>query len=95
MVKKLAKKVTDKVNVDNENGARKRLIEELFYDFNRSQAQVYWINLVRGIFFGFGTVLGGTLLVAIVVWVLSQFVDWFPFIGDFIQQIINSVQSAK
>lgn len=95
MVKKLAKKVTDKVNVDNENGARKRLIEELFYDFNHSQIQVYWINLVRGIFFGFGTVLGGTLLVAIVVWVLSQFVDWFPFIGDFIQQIINSVQSAK
>lgn len=95
MVKKLARKVATRVNVDNENGARKRLIEELFYDFNRSQAQVYWINLVRGIFFGFGTVLGGTLLVAIVVWLLSQFVDWFPFIGDFIQQIINSVQAAK
>lgn len=95
MIKKLTKRVASRVHRDNENGARKRLIEELFYDFNRSQVQVYWINLVRGIFFGFGTVLGGTLLVAIMVWLLSQFVDWFPFIGGFIQQIIDSVQPSR
>ena len=95
MKKKLGKKAVSKINQDNENGARRKLVEELFYDFNRSQVQVYWVNLVRGIFFGFGTVLGGTILVAIMVWLLSQFVDWFPFIGDFVQQIFDAVQSAK
>ncbi len=53
------------------------------------------MNFVRGIFFGFGTVLGGTVLVAIIIWVLGQFVDWFPIIGDFIKQIIDAMQRSR
>jgi hypothetical protein len=87
-------KIKTKINHDNEIGARRQLIEDLFYDFNRSKAQVYWTNFTRGIFFGFGTLLGGTLLVAFVVWVLGQFVG-FPYVGDYLKHIIDALQHVK
>jgi hypothetical protein len=45
-----AKKVADKSKENNENAARKNVIEELFYDFNASRAQIYRMNFFRGIF---------------------------------------------
>ncbi len=51
---KLAKKIVR----DNENGARRAILEDLFFDFHKSRHQVYWVNFVRGIFFGLGSALG-------------------------------------
>jgi hypothetical protein len=85
-------KIKQAIKDGNERGARQQLIEELFYDFHSSRRQVYSMNFVRGIFFGFGTVLGGTVIVAIIVWVLSQLAGWFPPIGDFIHQFINALK---
>jgi len=91
----MAKKgVSEKIKSDNERGARQSLIEDLFYDFHRSRAQVYWMNFVRGIFFGLGTVLGGTVLIALLVWLLSFAVDW-PWVGDTVEQVQDSLQQDK
>jgi len=87
-------KLTQKINADNENGARHQLVEELFYDFNKSKAQVYWLNFTRGIFFGFGTILGGTVLVALLVWLLGQFVG-FPVVGEYIKHLVEAIQHTK
>lgn len=91
----MIKKIANKIKNDNERGARHAILEDLFQDFHRSRRQVYSMNFIRGIFFGFGTVLGGTVLVALIVWVLGQFVDWFPIIGDFIKQIIDAMQRPR
>lgn len=88
------KKISETIKIDNERGARRALIEELFYDFNRSRRQVYAMNFTRGIFFGFGTILGGTVLIALVVWFLGQFVG-FPYVGDFIRHIIDAMRHVK
>ena len=80
---------------DNERGAREGLIEDLFYDFHRSRAQVYQMNFIRGIFFGFGSVLGGTLLVALLIWLLGTVVDIFPPLADFINGIIHAMNRSK
>ena len=88
-------KIVETVKNNNERGARHQLVEELFNDFHRSRYQVYWMNFVRGVFFGFGTLLGGTVLVAILVWVLGQFAGWFPSIGSYAHQIIDAVQHVK
>lgn len=90
--KSAVKKVIDKTKEDNERGARHDLIEELFYDFHQSRKQVYLTNFIRGLFFGFGSVLGGTILVAIAVWIMSQFVDW-PGIGDYFESFRDALQS--
>ncbi len=87
-------KITKKFNKGNEGGARRQILEELFYDFHQSRTQVYWMNFTRGIFFGFGTILGGTVLVAFIVWLLGQFVG-FPYIGDYLKSIIDAMQYSK
>jgi hypothetical protein len=85
--------IKQSIKTGNERGARRQLIEELFQDFHSSRYQVYTFNFVRGIFFGFGTVLGGTVFVAMIVWILSQFIGWFPsIIGDWLHQIIIMLQ---
>jgi len=92
--KSVIKKVRDRIKKDNENGARQAVLEDLFYDFNRSRGQIYKMNFVRGIFFGLGSVLGGTVVVALVIWALS-FLVHVPGIGDSIQRIEQSLQSSK
>ena len=75
-----------------ERMARRRLLQELFFDFYRSRGQIYQVNFIRGIFFGLGTALGGTLVVAFLIWLLSKMAFWVPDIADFIKQIIEAIE---
>ena len=79
------------VNSQNK-AARKTILEELFQDFYRDRLAVYRMNFIRGIAFGLGSVLGGTILVAIAVWIMSQFVDW-PGIGDYFESLRDTLQT--
>ncbi len=88
-------KVAHKIKKDNEVGARRAVLEDLFYDFNSSRIQVYKMNFIRGIFFGVGTVIGGTLVVALIVWLLSWLTDIPGGFGDFIKYVVDTVQSSK
>lgn len=88
----MIKKAIHKVKVDNEKGARRAIIEDLFYDFNRSKKQVFAMNFFRGIFFGVGSILGGTIVIALIVWLLNLLVDVPGGVGDFVQYIVNVVQ---
>jgi Domain of unknown function (DUF5665) len=85
-------KVVDTIKQNNENGSRQAVLEDLFYDFHKSRHQVYWMNFIRGIFFGVGSILGGTIVIALVVAVLNLLVDVPGGIGDFVQYIVDLVQ---
>lgn len=74
-------------------GAEKTLLEELLQDMYAHRGKIYQINFVRGLFFGFGSVLGGTILIAILVWLLSRLGAVVPFLSDFIQDILNTLNS--
>lgn len=74
-----------------ERGARRAILEDLFYDFHKSRHQVYAMNFLRGIFFGFGTVIGGTVVVLLVIWVLSLLDHFFPFIDGVIKALQTRV----
>ncbi|MCD8561617.1 DUF5665 domain-containing protein [Candidatus Saccharibacteria bacterium] len=89
------KKAVEKVKKENEFGARRAVLEDLFYDFHRSRAQVFWMNFTRGIFFGVGSVIGGTLVVAFVIWLLSLLTDIPGGLGDFIQYIVDTVNQSS
>lgn len=94
MVKKITNNIKTKVKKDGENGARRAILEDLFYDFHKSRKQVYTMNFVRGLFFGLGSILGGTLVVALVLGILSLLADIPGGIGDFIQYIVDIVRSS-
>lgn len=87
--------MADKLKSNNERDARRNLIEELFYDLHRSRRQVYGMNFVRGIFFGVGSILGGTLVVAFVLWLLSWLVDLPGGVGDFVEYIMSVVRDRQ
>lgn len=88
-------KATQKIKKENELGARRAVLEDLFYDFHSSRKQVYAMNFFRGVFFGVGTVVGGTIVVALVVWMLTWLTDIPGGFGDFIQYIVDTVQNSK
>ncbi|AGL61780.1 hypothetical protein L336_0069 [Candidatus Saccharimonas aalborgensis] len=73
----------------DERDARQAVIEDLFNDFNRNRFSVYKINFIRGVFFGFGSFLGATLLVALFVSILTLLSGWVPPIGDFLDKIVR------
>lgn len=77
-----------------ERGSQRALLEQLFYDFNRSRSRVYWMNFFRGIFFGVGSVIGGTLVVAILVSILSFFADLPGVLGQLVQYIVDIVNRS-
>lgn len=91
----MIKKATHKLRDDNERGARQAIIEDLFYDFHRTRKQVYWMNFVRGIFFGVGSLIGGTIVVAIVLGLLGLLVDIPGGVGDFVQYIVDTVRQNQ
>lgn len=93
-LKQRIRAVAKSVKEGNERGARTSLIEELFYDFNRSRSQVYVMNFVRGILFGAGSVLGGTVVIALLIWILSLLGNVIPPLGDFFEGVTTTIESG-
>lgn len=69
-----------------------KIMEELFYDFHRNRKQIYMMNFVRGIMFGLGSVLGGTIVIAVIIWMLSLFSD--TWLGPIVQEVVNTVEQS-
>ena len=90
------KQKADKPSVQKTGGLnddQRTEIRELFEDvYVHNKRKIITTNFVRGIEFGFGTFLGGTILVALVIWILSQTVDLFPPVRDFTERLIDALQ---
>jgi len=72
--------------------AAEELIREAFYDLYHKRGRIYRMNFTRGIFFGLGTFLGGTVVVAVVILLLSWSMSMAPVgVRDFIQWIIDTL----
>lgn len=84
----------EKFKHDQEMGARREILEELFNDFYRSRRSIFLMNFIRGIFFGLGSAIGGTVMVALIIWILSFFVN-FPWIGDAVQNTQQNFENSQ
>jgi hypothetical protein len=62
-----------------------------FFRVHYSLGRMLVNNLVGGIFWGFGTVLGATIFVALVLFILGR-LDTVPIIGDFIARILEQIE---
>lgn len=51
-------------------------------------------QFMRGLAFGFGTVIGASALVSVVVLVLSQF-EFIPIFGGWLGQIIEEIEGSR
>jgi len=65
---------------------------EQFYNMgyvNKKQALLF--SLLKGIATGFGVFIGGTIVVAVMLWVLSLFIE-APLVGNFVDTINQSLK---
>jgi hypothetical protein len=75
-----------------ESDAIRDVFEEFLNDYYKHRRKIFYMNFVRGIWFGFGSVLGGTIIITLLLWVLSWF-QQVPFLTDVIQNIQHALQS--
>ncbi len=88
------KSIVEKTVHDQRKGARRAVLEELFNDLYDDRRNIYKMNFFRGIFFGLGSVLGASVVAALVVWILSFFVQ-IPGIGNAAEKAQNTIESHQ
>ncbi|PID70702.1 hypothetical protein CSB37_01295 [bacterium DOLZORAL124_38_8] len=75
-----------------------KLFEELgFVEFARylkSPKRIFFSNFLAGIAKGLGIVVGMTIVVALLGWILSYLVD-FPLIGEYFEDLKNILETAS
>jgi hypothetical protein len=62
-----------------------------FIDYVKSPWKVLWVNLLAGIARGVGIVIGMTIVIAFILWLLGKFVD-FPLIGTYFQDLKETIE---
>ena len=55
---------------------------------------LFVFNLLRGLAFGLGSVIGATVLVSILVYFLSS-IDFVPILGEYARDIIDMIQTPQ
>lgn len=69
-------------------------LEKLFVLDYISKRALYLQNFVRGIFFGLGSAVGATIVIALIAWMLSLF-NSVPIIGPLLDDAQQSLQQTK
>ncbi len=73
-----------------------------YVDYIGRPWHTFWVNFMVGIARGLGFVIGATVVVALVVWIISQVLAQLPFVGDFFKTLgdflsaenLEKIQSA-
>ncbi len=63
-----------------------------FVKYLSSPWRIVWINFIAGIFRGLGILIGMTVVVAILIWMITKMVD-FPLIGEYFLDLKNMLEN--
>ena len=70
-----------------------KALEDVYLIGYANPKRFLWFGFLRGIVYGLGIFIGGTIVVAIVISLLTQFND-VPVVGPFIDKIIQMVNAS-
>ncbi len=71
-----------------------KALQILFATDYISKKKLYWQNFLRGISFSVGSIIGATVGIALIIWVLSLF-KTVPLIGPLIRSANHTIQRNK
>lgn len=71
-----------------------RAVASIFESGYLDKKQAYKTSFIKGVFSGFGGVIGATVLVALLIWVLSFF-GHVPLVGKFVDKLNKTVVVSK
>lgn len=69
-----------------ENLSKKRIV-----NINENRLKFFFYSIYKGMLTGFGSVIGATVLIALVLHFSQYFIDW-PVIGDFLKNIFKLLE---
>ncbi len=69
-----------------------RQLEALYDSVNPQRSTFYKAAFLKGILGGVGGVIGATIVIALLLWVLSLFGD-IPLIGHFVETVRRTIES--
>jgi len=65
-----------------------------FIRMHNSLTKLIWFNFMRGLAFGLGSVIGATVLVSVLVYLLRG-VDFIPIIGDWAKEVLSVITDQQ
>ena len=68
-----------------------QVLNDIFEVNYKRRFKIYLFNFWRGLFFGVGSFLGGTIVVALLIWLLTQFADVPGWLGQLSGDVVNIV----
>ena len=72
---------------------REILDHKLLRDYS-STWRMLWLNFLRGLAFGLGSVIGATILVYLTIQILAQ-LEFIPILGDWAVQLIDQIETNR
>ena len=91
-------KPSNRLNVQGENFSKPKMTQletvlfaDLFNDYYDKRWRVYRVNFFRGIFFGLGTFIGGTVVVTLVILFIGWLADTVPVFPEFTQWLLRTL----
>lgn len=71
-----------------------RLNSHRFIQVHNSLSRLVALQFLRGLALGLGTVVGATMLVSFIAYLLAQ-IDFVPIVGEWAARIAQQIQSAN
>ena len=85
-------KIHRKADLVLEQSTKDAVMNDAFEEMYHRRGRVYRVNFVRGVFFGLGTFVGGTIVVALLIIILSWLMSIAPdSFRDFFQWIVDTL----
>ena len=75
------------------NAIRDLLDHKLLRDYS-STWRLLWLNFLRGLAFGLGSVIGATILVYLTIQILAQ-IEFIPILGEWAVQLIEQIETKR
>ena len=71
-----------------------KLLKHNLFRMNNSLSKIFLISLVRGLASGLGWIIGATILVSVLTYMLSQ-IEFVPILGDWVSSIIEQIEKFE
>jgi Domain of unknown function (DUF5665) len=71
-----------------------RIVTDIVDSSSADKIKVYKTAFIKGLFSGFGGVIGATLLVTLLIWILGLFGE-VPLIGNLVESIEKTVDTTS
>jgi len=71
-----------------------RMLQSIYESGYIDQNAAYKMSFLKGVAAGFGGVIGATIVVALLLWILNFFDD-IPLIGPFTEKVQDTVQTKN